>query len=102
MNLRCYELAVQFYRRVRTKKMPYHLKDQLQRASSSIALNLNEGWGKKGRRDRVKFFQIAFGSIREVQGICKLEPESFDQSDISTLDHLAASVYKLIKNSRVP
>ena len=32
MNLQCYELAVQFYRLVRSKKIPGPLKGQLQRA----------------------------------------------------------------------
>ncbi len=45
MNLQCYELAVQFYRLMRIKKIPGPLKGQLQRAASSVALNLAEGWG---------------------------------------------------------
>ena len=102
MGLRCDELAVQFYSRVRTKKLPSHLKGQLQRASSSVALNLSEGWGRATPLDRKRFFQIAFGSIREVQSIVHLEPEHFNEQDRDTLDHLAASVYKLLRNCPVP
>ena len=102
MNLRCYELAVQFYRLVRTKKLPGPLKGQLQRAASSVALNLAEGWGRATQADRKRFFQIAFGSIREVQSITQLEPDEFTELDKDTLDHLAASVYKLLRNCPVP
>ncbi len=99
---RSYELAVQFYSRVRSKRLPRHLQGQMQRASSSVALNLNEGWGRATPKDRRHFFQIALGSIREVQSIVQLEPDQFDAKDRDTLDHLAASVYRLIQNCRVP
>ena len=99
MNLRCHELAVQFYRRVRVKQLPSSLKGQLQRASSSVALNLSEGWGRATDADRRKFYQIALGSIRECQSIVQLEYEMFDTKEIDLLDHLAASVFKLIKTA---
>mgnify|MGYP001606169396 CR=1 FL=1 len=102
MNLRCHELSVQFYRMVRSKKLPAGLQGQLQRASSSVALNLSEGWGRATPADRRKFFQIAFGSIREVQSIIQLEPEQFNEQERDALDHLAASVFKLLRNCPSP
>jgi four helix bundle protein len=41
------------------------VKDQLDRASISIALNLAEGNGKFACRDRRRFFDIAHGSAME-------------------------------------
>ena len=41
------------------------LKDQLERASSSIALNIAEGNGKYAPKDRCRFFDIAHGSTLE-------------------------------------
>ncbi len=41
------------------------VKDQLDRASTSIALNLAEGNGKYGPKDRCRFFDIAHGSALE-------------------------------------
>ena len=41
------------------------LRDQLERASSSIALTLAEGCGRRSRRDRLHFFSMAQGSAAE-------------------------------------
>src|SRR6266481_2034528 len=40
-------------------------KDQLDRASTSIPLNIAEGNGKFSDRDRARFFEIARGSALE-------------------------------------
>ena len=40
------------------------LKDQLRRASASVALNIGEGSGKRGS-DRARFYEIARGSALE-------------------------------------
>lgn len=41
------------------------VKDQLERASTSITLNLAEGNGKYSPKDRCRFFDIAHGSALE-------------------------------------
>src|SRR5437899_973026 len=41
------------------------VKDQLDRASTSIALNIAEGNGKYAPKDRCRFFDIAHGSALE-------------------------------------
>src|SRR5438132_771455 len=41
------------------------VKDQLDRASSSIPLNIAEGNGKYAPKDRCRFFDIAHGSALE-------------------------------------
>jgi four helix bundle protein len=41
------------------------VKDQLDRASTSIPLNIAEGNGKFGPKDRCRFFDIAHGSALE-------------------------------------
>lgn len=96
MNLRCHELALNFYREIKDKKFPTHIKSQLLRATVSISLNLSEGWGRKSVNDRKRFYQIAFGSIREVQSVTKLEPSLFTNKELALLDYLAASTFKLI------
>jgi four helix bundle protein len=44
------------------------LKDQLDRASTSITLNIAEGKGKFSPRDRCRFFDTAHGSTLECAG----------------------------------
>ena len=46
------------------------LKDQLRRASISIALNIAEGTGKTQIPDRLKYYAIARGSAMECAAIC--------------------------------
>jgi four helix bundle protein len=41
------------------------VRDQLDRASTSIPLNIAEGNGKYGSKDRCRFFDIAHGSALE-------------------------------------
>ncbi|MEK7689412.1 MAG: four helix bundle protein [Bdellovibrionota bacterium] len=95
-NFRTYQLAVQLYRECKHIKLPYHLKDQLNRAASSVALNLSEGSAKPTSKDRMRFYAIAFGSLREVQTIIELEGESLEPIR-GLADNLGAHLYQLCR-----
>ena len=96
-TFRSYQLAVEFYRMAQGLRAPHHLKDQLRRASSSIALNLSEGSAKDSRADRRRFYFIALGSVRECEAIIELlKPES--DSLAMDVDRLARHVYKLCQS----
>jgi four helix bundle protein len=57
------EVHLEFASRIRTTAK---VRDQLDRASESILLNIAEGSGKPaGSRDRRKFYRIALGSAKE-------------------------------------
>ena len=47
------------------KKETYGLTSQFRRAAISIPSNIAEGFKKKGRADKVRFMNIAQGSIEE-------------------------------------
>ena len=96
-NFRTYTNAVEFYKLCKTICLPYHLREQLNRASSSIALNLAEGRGRSSKKDQLRFFQIAMGSVRECQGLLTLA-ELTDTNCYKLLDVVAAQLYLLIKN----
>jgi four helix bundle protein len=91
-NFRTYELSIEFYRDCKTIRLPHAMKDQLMRAASSITLNLAEGSAKPSRKERLRYYGIAFGSVREIQAIIRLEELG---SLSAKSDHLAASLYKL-------
>ena len=93
-NFRTYELAVNFYRKLPAIQAPAHLKDQLARAASSVVLNLAEGSGKPTKRDQIRFYAIAFGSVREIQALADLL--NCNSATIKELDHLAACLFKLV------
>ena len=94
-NFRTYDLAVLLYRECVKIKMPHYLKDQLLRASSSVALNLSEGRAKRSAKDERRFFDIAFGSLKETQTILNLAQAP--QSVVALADTTAAHLYKLIQ-----
>ena len=95
-GFRTYNLAVEFYHQCTSLKLPRHLRDQLDRAGSSIALNLAEGSGRPSHKEQRRFFSIAFGSLRECQAILDLALEA-DEKPKQTADVLAAHLYRLIE-----
>ena len=97
-KFRTLNLAIEFYHQCQTLKLQKHLRDQLLRASSSISLNLGEGSAKPTRKDQMKFYNIAFGSLRECQVILQLAGIK-EESLLDLADHIGASLYKLTRSS---
>ena len=68
-KLRAYQEALQFAAWVEPiiERLPGKLsaRDQLDRASTSIVLNIAEGNGKRSHPDRCRFFDISRGSALE-------------------------------------
>ena len=66
-RLDVFRVAIEFATMVPalTKSARPALRDQIERASSSIALNLAEGSARRTRRDRHHFFSMAQGSAAE-------------------------------------
>jgi four helix bundle protein len=93
-QFRTYKIAVEFHHAVRRVALPFYLKDQMLRASSSIALNLGEGSSKPTRRDQLKFYHIALASLRECQAGLDLAPQPMPQL-IEQADRLGAHLYRL-------
>ncbi len=94
---RSYQDAVRFYHLCCELKAPAHLKEQLSRASCSIALNLSEGSGRSSRKDRRRFYVMAFGSLKECQTIFDLMKIE-DKTTFKVLaDQLGAQIFRLIE-----
>ena len=97
-NFRTVNIAVEFYQMCHTFKLTGDARNQLDRAARSIALNLGEGRGRKTRKDQKRFFQIAFGSLRECQTLLRLERlEGIEAWQV--LDKLGAHVIQITSKS---
>ena len=72
-KLRAFELAdslvLSIYRETRffPKEEQFGLTSQLRRATVSVASNIVEGCARNSHADYVRFLDMAFGSIREVE-----------------------------------
>ena len=95
-NLRTYHISVEFYHALVPMKLPSHLRQQLLRAASSVALNLSEGSARPTTKDRARFYHIALASFRECEAVLDLaaaKTPSLEQLS----DQLGAHLYKLCK-----
>ena len=97
-NFRTYQIAIEFIREASKLKLPGYLRDQLDRAASSIALNLAEGAGRYTKKDQRKFFIIAMGSLRECQAILDIRGVQ-EEYLLEIADSLGAHLFKLIKSA---
>ena len=92
-NFRTYQQSLSFYHYCEQTRLPGFLKNQLLRASSSISLNLAEGSAKPMGKDRLRFYRIALGSLRECQAICDLNPQLGGLQAMA--DQLGGCLYRL-------
>ena len=90
-NFRTYQLAKVFYTECEKLKLPYYLRSQLSRSSSSVVLNLAEGCSRSSKKDRRRFYEIALGSFLESKSILEITSSSVPQ----IMNHLGASLFKL-------
>ena len=81
----------------------FYLSDQLNRAATSIVLNIAEGNGRYTRNDRNNFFYIARGSVHEcvplLELVCRkglIEPENKNKLS-DQLESIAKMISGLIK-----
>jgi four helix bundle protein len=96
-TFRTLELAVKFYEKVEGTKVSGHLRDQLLRSASSVALNLSEGNAKPSAKEKKRFYQMAYASIQECKTtflLLKFE----DKEIIDLADKIGAYTYNLLQS----
>jgi four helix bundle protein len=92
-NFRTYQLALDLYKSGKKLQLKGEIRDQFERASLSVVLNLAEGSGKVGR-DRKNYFRIAMGSLRETQPCLDV----LESPLLEKADKVAASLHRLLQN----
>lgn len=89
-----FQKSCDLYQNCKHIRLPSFLKEQLLRASSSVALNIAEGSGKRTAADQKRFYFNALGSLRECEAIFELE--QIDEPKIADLcNQLGAILFKL-------
>ncbi len=98
--LEVYEITSKF-----PKSETYGLTSQFRRAAISIASNISEGFAKKGIADKLRYYNIAEGSIQECKYyiILSRDLNYFHNEEVAELleevSKLLGSYMKVIKNS---
>ena len=91
-NFRTHQLAKELFRKSRNVKLRAPYKDQFERAMLSVPLNLAEGSGRDSNADRRRFYQIALGSLREVQALIDILEINELKKDADVLGGLVYSL----------
>ena len=82
----------------------HNLKDQLKRAATSIMLNIAEGTGRWGPKDKRRFFSIARGSALECMAVFDiiedLELLTFEEAEVfrKRFGRVAGMLFGLIRH----
>lgn len=92
-------LVIEVYRT--TMQFPkveiYGLTSQLRRPSISIPANISEGFARKGIKDKIRFYNIAEGSLNEVSYYLLLSKE-LGNAETSNLIEKAEEIGKMLKS----
>ncbi len=74
----------------------YGLSSQFRRASVSVAANIAEGFKKRGNADKIRFLNIAQGSLEESRYYLILVRD-MEYGDVSEIRQLLEEVSKLLE-----
>lgn len=101
MKFWVHELAIEFHRMTTGLSVSSAIKDQLDRAAVSIACNLAEGNARHTPKDKLNFFQIAYGSTKECITLLRLA--NLEDSEVADVaDRLGAGIFKLLNSNVKP
>ena len=107
-NLEVYKKAKAFHleskQLIASVKLDRTVRDQLSRASFSIALNIAEGSGRFSKPDRRNFFVVSRGSVFECVAVFDIlhDQQVIDEmtfnSFLKKADELSRILFAMIKN----
>ena len=98
------KLAADVYLQV--KKLPdeeeFAMSSQIRRATVSVSTNIAEGFGRTGIKEKVNFYNIAYGSLLETKSLLLLavELKMLTQEEISKIIENIESLQKQINATK--
>jgi four helix bundle protein len=92
-----HQFVLAVYRLTQTfpRSETFGLSSQFRRAAVSIAANIAEGFKKRGKADKIRFFNIAQGSLEESRYYLILAKD-LEYGNISELNLLLEEISKLL------
>ena len=95
---KAHQFVLAAYRLSRTfpRAETYGLSSQFRRAAVSIAANIAEGFKKSGKADKLRFYNIAQGSIEESRYYLILAKD-LECGDVSELSQLLEEIRKWLE-----
>jgi len=97
---KAHELIMIIYKITRafSKEERFGLTNQICRAVVSVTSNIAEGFSRRGYKEKLQFYYVAFGSLTEVQNqlLISRDLNYFDQKDFDDIVVHVVSVYKLL------
>jgi four helix bundle protein len=95
---KAHQFVIAVYRLSRTypRSETYGLSSQFRRAAVSVAANIAEGFRKRGKADKLRFLNIAQGSLEESRYYLILTRD-LDYGDVSELRTVLVEVSKLLE-----
>ena len=95
---KAHQFVLGVYRLTRdfSKSETYGLASQFRRAAVSIAANIAEGFKKRGKADKLRYFNIAQGSIEECRYYLILTKD-LEYGDVSDPCFVIEEVSKLLE-----
>ena len=92
LTLAIYKITKQF-----PKEEVYGLISQMRRSAVSVPANIAEGYKKRGKLDKARFFNISEGSLNEIKYYLILSKDlNYLNSEFSELDNLSEEISKLL------
>ena len=78
----------------------YGLTSQMKRSAVSIPSNIAEGYGRKSKRDYIRFLQIAMGSIFEIQTHLEISKnlEFLSESSFNELHEASREIERMLSS----
>lgn len=92
------ELAIEIYKITRNfpQSEMFGLASQMQRAAVSISSNIAEGYHKPSKKDKDRFFSMAYGSGSELESQIEIAKELYSALEYQKAENILTEIQKIL------